>query len=205
MVKFDPQSAENPKLKVINETALRLLFKLGIRKVTIEDICRESRVSKVTFYKYYENKSDLVLHLMRKSGEESMARYRGIMDSDLPFEEKIQQTIVMKTQFSGELSREFIEDIMLNGGPEVVGFLHEQSVAAMQEIMRDYGAAQEKGLIRKDVNLGFMLWFINHMQEILKDPAVTAMYAQPVDLIRELINFFFYGIMPRPSANEKKK
>jgi AcrR family transcriptional regulator len=181
------------------------LFKLGIRKVTVEDICRESGVSKVTFYKYYENKTDLVLHLMRKSGDESMARYRQIMDSDLPFPEKIEQTIVMKTQFSGELSREFIEDIMINGGPEVVRFLQEQSVAAMQEIMRDYGAAQEKGLIRKDVNLGFMLWFINHMQDIMKDSAVSGMYAQPLDLIKELINFFFYGIMPRPSAHEDNR
>jgi hypothetical protein len=142
---------------------------------------------------------------MRKSGNESMSRYRQIMDSDLPFEEKIQQTIVMKTQFSGELSREFIEDIIQNGGPEIVGFLQEQSLAAMQEIMKDYGAAQEQGLIRKDVNLNFMMWFINHMQDILKDPAVVGMYAQPLDLIRELINFFFYGIMPRPSGNENHK
>ena len=38
----------------------KLFFKYGLKKVTIEEICAEANVSKMTFYKYFPNKTALV-------------------------------------------------------------------------------------------------------------------------------------------------
>jgi len=41
---------------------------------------------------------------------------------------------------------------------------------------------------------------MNHMFEMVKDTQLTSLYATPQDLIMELNNFFYYGILPRDQA-----
>ncbi|MDH5400751.1 MAG: TetR/AcrR family transcriptional regulator, partial [Cyclobacteriaceae bacterium] len=47
---------QNRKYQAIFETAKELFWKYGIRRVTIEEICKEAGVSKMTFYKFFPNK-----------------------------------------------------------------------------------------------------------------------------------------------------
>ena len=51
--------------KNIIKTAGELFFRLGIRSVSIDDICRELGISKKTFYVYFESKDALIEHLLR--------------------------------------------------------------------------------------------------------------------------------------------
>jgi len=48
---------------------------------------------------------------------------------------------------------------------------------------------------------------MNMMPEILKDERFKMLFANPHDMIGELVNFFFYGILPRPipSNHETKQ
>ena len=48
----------------IIRTASELFFKYGIRSVTIEDICKELRISKKTFYAHFRQKDELVEALL---------------------------------------------------------------------------------------------------------------------------------------------
>ncbi len=54
--------AENSK---IIKTAGEMFFRLGIRSVSIDDICRELGMSKKTFYVYFESKDALVEQLLQ--------------------------------------------------------------------------------------------------------------------------------------------
>ena len=54
---------KSKKLCQISQTA-ETLFKLyGIKRVTVEEICKKANVSKMTFYKYFRNKIELVKHI----------------------------------------------------------------------------------------------------------------------------------------------
>ena len=64
----------NPKQKQILETSKELFWKFGFKRVTIEEICKEAGVSKMTFYKYYPNKIELVKGLMKRVLSESLAK-----------------------------------------------------------------------------------------------------------------------------------
>ena len=57
--------------------------------------------------------------------------------------------------------------------------------------------AQKKGDIRADVKPEFILYLINHMMTMASDPELTAIYPDAQQLIMELMNFLFYGILPR--------
>lgn len=51
--------------KNIIKTAGELFFRLGIRSVSIDDICRELGISKKTFYVYFQSKDELIDQLLR--------------------------------------------------------------------------------------------------------------------------------------------
>ena len=56
--------SEDQKKHII-KTAGELFFRLGIRSVSIDDICRELGMSKKTFYVYFASKDELVAQLLQ--------------------------------------------------------------------------------------------------------------------------------------------
>ena len=46
----------SPKKEQILKTGKELFWKYGFKLVTIEEICKEAGVSKMTYYKYFTNK-----------------------------------------------------------------------------------------------------------------------------------------------------
>ncbi len=50
----------------ITATAKELFLQYGIRSVSVDDICKELRMSKKTFYQYFGQKEELINHLLEK-------------------------------------------------------------------------------------------------------------------------------------------
>ena len=55
--------SQDQKVHII-KTAGELFFRLGIRSVSIDDICRELGMSKKTFYVYFSSKDELIEQLL---------------------------------------------------------------------------------------------------------------------------------------------
>lgn len=189
--------AENQKLVQILETSRELFWKHGIKRISIEEICSKAGVSKMTFYKHFKNKNELVKEILNRIIEDGIERYRKMMDQDIPFEEKVRQSLIMKMEGTDRMSQEFFNDYYLHADPEMSVFVQEKISQNMGMIMSDYLEAQKKGEIRKDIKPQFILYFINHIYEMMKDPQLESLYSDPQEIIMELTNFFFYGIMPR--------
>ena len=56
--------AEDQKCNII-KTAGEMFFRLGIRSVSVDDICRELGMSKKTFYVYFASKDALIEQLLQ--------------------------------------------------------------------------------------------------------------------------------------------
>ena len=54
----------NDQRQYIIKTAGEMYFRLGIRSVSVDDICRELGISKKTFYVYFESKDALIEQLL---------------------------------------------------------------------------------------------------------------------------------------------
>jgi AcrR family transcriptional regulator len=187
----------NPKLLQLVETARELFQRYGMRRVSVEEICRTANVSKMTFYKYFSNKVDLTRFLIKGMISENMARYRHIMDQDVPFPEKVEKTIEMKLNQARDVSREYFYDVTQNPDPQIAEFIARKRQEAFQEVLGDYLKAQKRGEIRRDINPEFILYFLNHIVEMIADERLVKLYDSPEKLIMELTKFFFFGILPR--------
>ncbi|MED4603447.1 TetR/AcrR family transcriptional regulator [Paenibacillus validus] len=49
----------------IYEASLSLIGERSFRDMTVEDVCRKAEVSKVTFFKFFRQKEDLLIYFMR--------------------------------------------------------------------------------------------------------------------------------------------
>lgn len=188
---------ESAKQKQIRKTGRKLFWKYGIRRITIEEICEDANVSKGTFYKYFKNKDELLKYLLDFMYADALTAYNQIMDQNIPFNEKIEQIIQMKLEFANEMSIEFFEDFYKNAAPEIQQYLAKHVEENLHIFLDDIVKAQKRGDVRKDLNPQFMIYFINHMTNMMKDDHLLTMYKNHEALAKELVQFFFYGIMPK--------
>ena len=90
----------NKKKQQILLTGKELFWKYGIRRVTVEEICSRSGVSKMTFYKYFSNKNALVKNILDTFYKKSMDRYREIMASKRKYKDKVADLYRIKLEYA---------------------------------------------------------------------------------------------------------
>lgn len=194
--------AKSKKYQQIKETARNLFMRYGINRISVGEICQTAGVSKMTFYKYFENKIDLATFILEEIIHEGEERYRKIMSQEIPYSEKAEEIIRMKLEQSKDVSQEMLGDLMQSSIPEVAEFLQKKKEENLKLILDDLVSAQKKGEIRKDINLDFILYLLNRMQEMVVDERLLNLYKSTQALTVELTNFFFYGILTKKAEEE---
>lgn len=183
--------------KAIMTTAKSLFWKYGIKRVTVEEICKEASVSKMTFYRSFKNKNEVAGALIDHLAAEGFSDYKSIMEQDIPFPEKVKSMLRLKDERSKNISAEFVKDIYTFDIPELKSKMEGLRQQQIENILRDFSKAQKDGWIRKDIKIEFILYMMNDMQAKIQDPGFLAMYDKPHDAIMEMTNYFFNGILSK--------
>jgi AcrR family transcriptional regulator len=185
---------QSKKYNDIMEAARRLFYRHGIRRVSVEELCIEARVSKMTFYKYFPNKIALARRLVDVIFGNTFKRYTDLMDADIPFPEKMQALLQMKIETSKDAKWAFIIDLYKNSDPTLVDHVKELIQAGLKLTVERFIQAQERGWMRKDLNPVLMLVLLDKMQEAALDDRVIAAYRDVQEMSMEITKFFLYGI-----------
>jgi AcrR family transcriptional regulator len=191
------QYKNNTKYQDILQTAHDLFWKHGIKRVTIQEVCREANVSKMTFYRLFDNKVDLAKKVLQQMFDEGLEKYRALMAEDISFEEKVKRQIMAKFEGTKEISSELVKDIYTDKSLGLHDYWEERRMEMVNLVLEDYAQAQKKGWIRKDINLNFIFYFNGKVAEWIYDPVLKSMYDTDQDAIMEITKIFFYGIFPR--------
>ena len=188
----------NPKREQILATGKELFWKFGFKRVTVEEICKEAGVSKMTYYKFFTNKIELVKTLLDEVLQASMKKYEAIMASNIPYPDKVVQMIELKRESTHTMSSEFFKDYVQSGDPELIAYLEKLSAENLQIFTEDFRKAQENGDIRKDLKVEFILAILNHLVDwAMNDKDLVELYEEPQDLAVEMTRFLFYGMLSR--------
>lgn len=190
------------KCRNIVDTAKHLFWKHGIRRVSIEEICKEAGVSKMTFYNYFSNKSAVAKSILNELMEESVNQFNEITTSNQPFPDKVSKLIELKLNNTNNISIEFIRDIYQNPTMGLMEFMEEQKEKNLQLFVDFLKKAQQDGCIRRDIKLEFIIEYLNQTTALFDNETLLTHYNNPQELIMELTHFMFYGLMPpNPSAS----
>lgn len=189
------------KQQQIVKTALDLFQQFGIKRITIEEICQTATVSKMTFYKYFKNKNELVRFLWEKGYEQALEKFDAIREMDIPFEKKLQLMLKLKDESTANMSHQFALEYFY-ASPDLKDFFEKLAQESFSHFFDFLHSSQQKGEVRRDLKPEFLMAIINNIKLLVKDEDLINSYPSYHDFVMEVNNFLFYGILPR-SDSEK--
>lgn len=183
--------------------ARELFWKHGFRRVSVEEVCKVAKVSKMTFYRFYPNKFELAKAVFDKEVEKAMERFNALMTSSSKPEEVIKELVQMKMEGTKNISKEFLMDFYVSDEYGLKEHIENRTKEVWLHSINEFKSAQEKGWFRKDMKMEFFFIVSQKSSELLSNEQLLSMYDNPQDLIMEITNFFTYGLLPRqPEINE---
>ena len=189
------ESIRVKKILQILSTAEDLFQRFGFKRITIEEICAKADVSKMTFYKYFPNKNELIKHLMNswlRQVERTINEFDGM---DVDFKEKIKILLRLKEESASKFSKEFLAEYM-NLDPELQNFFKELNERETTFFIDYIKKAQQNGEVREDIKPEFLIAVISKILELGKDGTLLSLYKGTTDFSLEVNKFIYYGVLP---------
>ena len=170
-----------------------LFFKHGTRRVTIQEICKNANVSKMTFYKYYNNKLDISKAVLDVMFYEGLKIYNEIIEENISLSKKVEKMLKFIRARFNSVGAAFINDDLLNEESPVHQYFLEQHKEPRELTMVFFKNAQKDGLVRSDIKLPFLLFMLDHISDLVNHPEFIQIMPNIEDRICELSALFFHG------------
>lgn len=144
---------EEVKQQIIS-TAGNMFFHLGIRSVSIDDICHELGISKKTFYVYFASKDELVAQLLRSN----IAYISGKMEELLQmndFRKLVSRFMKHQEAEKNDVRRvpQLVYDLKKYYPRQFAEFQEECFKTQKEYIMAYLAQGQQEGLVRANLNI----------------------------------------------------
>lgn len=197
-----PDFQDRPKKQGdILRTAEDLFMQFGYDRVTVEEICREASVSKVTFYKYFKNKFDVLRDYMQVRLELGMETFEKIREADASLQQKMHAMIAMKESAVSHFTPVFYKSL-LNGDEMIQSFMQEWIALSMNAMRNFLEDGQKSGEIHPDYSVEFLLHVWTSIAEIARSESMMAMFNDDmIKLSQDFMNFLFYGTTGPPQES----
>ena len=145
---------QNPQEQICN-AAGRLFLKYGIRAVSVDDICRELRISKKTFYQHFTSKEDLILSLLDVFEVERKRFFSGIMDGKNAIELLIALSKEVRKNLDADT--ELVKKDLEKYYPDIYKTIKEKhNSLAVEFVKQNLEQGIEEGLYREDLDIDFV-------------------------------------------------
>jgi AcrR family transcriptional regulator len=175
-------------------SARELFWKYGFRKVSVEEICLEAGVSKMTFYRHFPNKTELAKRMFDQIYEDGNRKFMEIIDEKSTPEDKLHKILMLKFNETNNVSREFLQDFYSNRESELSEYVNNLIKEAWQKVLDAFRKAQADGTFRADFKPEVMLLMSDYFISMVNDPAISALYDSTQELLMEISKLFVYGI-----------
>jgi len=182
------------------ETAMRLFSKLGIRRVSVDDICREMQMSKKTLYTLFPTKEAIIIELLHSRNEEMNQYFLKTLQGKNALEALL---IIIKNIIKFSNTNEGIvrEDIMKYYPKIFDEFTRIFSVKFRNGFEENLRQGIAEGFYREDLDIEILSSF----------QTLSARYSQKRELEQELANKFtkkrvtefFFDMFVRCIVNER--
>jgi len=186
--------SDSPKFQQIVETATDLFVRFGVKRVTVEEICSTSEISKMTFYKLFKNKIELAEYIIFKILEDAQSEFDNIFNQSNSFADKINQFLKIKMEYARRFSKEFYLDF-INLSPKIHNKILNYTERNQSTFINLIEQAQRNGEVRKDISIKFITFMQNHIFELVEDKRLFDLYNNLEELTLDMVNFYFYGII----------
>ena len=144
----------NDQRTQIIRTAGELYFRLGIRSVSIDDICREMGMSKKTFYVYFESKDELIEHLLQANLDYMAGKMEELAKLH-DFRQLVSKFLKRQEAEKNDVRRvpQLVYDLKKYYPRQFADFQHECFQTQKEYIKRYLEQGREEGYVRANLNI----------------------------------------------------
>ncbi len=189
------ENRSSKKRSAIVETGWRLLSYHGTERISVEEICREAGVSKMTFYKYFANKQAMIGAILKDLLQTMDARIDAIRKSDLPYQEKIKAFIRLKMEQAAPLGWRLHKEFRECPGHKWLDEIKAWNDKVIRGFLDDVKEKIAAGEIRTNVNPETFLYIVERMTDWAADERFVGRYVTVEAMASEVLNFLFYGFL----------
>ncbi len=191
------------KREQIVQAGLRVFAAKGFRKTSVEDIIREAKVARATFYHYFKSKKDIFLELTGLI----LDNIYNIVARDFRVLPESEQAVVDRMEHALSTAFEYFRDNRsfaavyfseaMGMNPQLDSKVIEFQGRASQLVANVVREGQEKGMFREvdPYIVGTTLAFAPQHIAILW--MLTGERADVSQLVSSLVDFLFYGLLKR--------
>jgi AcrR family transcriptional regulator len=176
------------KREQIIKTATELFSRHGSKRITVEEICKTAGASKVTFYKHFRNKADLIGHIRDELTAVGFAKFDEISAMDIPYPDKVDLMTRWRIDFFSQIKDEFTRELYARD--DVVE-------EAKRRYLKNIADAQAKGEIRSDFSPEFIWLVTERLNGIVQDGSWKAVFSDYSEFQKQMRMLVFYGLLAR--------
>lgn len=184
----------------IFEAAKKLFYKFGVRRVTVEEICTEADASKMTFYKYFPNKIEVVKAVIDNYFSTALEKYREMMRSEITAEEKIRKTFELKLESALSLEMDFLLDLYKYPDDALKEHLEEWQQKSIDLTKSWFNEMQQSGLILKGLNFEAFMLYTGAVKNFAMNEETMALFESTSELTRIVSKLFLHGVAEREKS-----
>jgi AcrR family transcriptional regulator len=184
------------KRDAIKRAATDLFNAYGIKKVSVAEIARKANVNPVTVYNHFHDKSELIRVIVKDLLHAEWAKYRKILENDLPFLKKLQLLVSTKAEWARVNDNSLLGTALAEEqqiGELVASFFEKKVTPRLADFLRD---GQRQGAVRKDLSVSSLSLYIEMFTNLLR--AHPTLFADKDHLrksTQEIWSLFLHGLM----------
>jgi TetR/AcrR family transcriptional regulator, cholesterol catabolism regulator len=188
----------NPlKKEQINAAALALFSRThNVKKVSIEDIAAEAGVSPTTIYNTFGTREKLIFEVIKVITLKNLEKNRQLVNSALPFPQKLMAIIGGKRDLMDKLDAEIVEKIATQDASmrPFIDELYEKELTPLWKKMMQDG--QKEGYIDEKLDMEALMIYLDIVKAGLSArPELMKKFAENPTLIINITRLMFYGFM----------
>ncbi|KAE9542095.1 TetR/AcrR family transcriptional regulator [Ursidibacter maritimus] len=189
------------KLKLIAE---QLFSAQGLKRVSIDEICQQSKVSRVTFYKHFKNKKALIKELFTEQKNTTRQAFLQLLEQQASLEEIIETIFsLQKKALDGLYSQAILSDLH-SLDLELTMFFREMEQEKHDFMHYFFTQLQEKDIIARDIPIVLIDMLIKALDIFSRKKEITNHYiGNEQQLFQDLLRIFIYGISSQTKNNKQ--
>lgn len=178
----------NKKKQSIIQAAFELFVARGVKDVSTAEIAKKAGVSQASIYNFFLSKENLVREALFAFLDEQMRASEAVLNSNLPFQEKVEKLLFITDEATRQSSPEFFHS-MITVDPMLQQFMEEYSLHQTDPfIMRLVEQGRAEGAINRELSDEAILVYIRALRETLAQPNISKKARMDLGVL------FFYGL-----------
>ena len=180
----------------LKQVATELFYQQGWRLTSVAEICRAAGVSRVTFYKYFPTKQDLVKCIFEEQKNNMRWEFDRLLATEADLTTVIQQILTMQQESMATLySAAVLHDLNHDQDETLQAFFRQMAQEKYHYMHYFFSTLQKRKIIRDDFPVMLIDLFIQKIDEILNSTSLQSYYkGREQKLFKDVLQLFMCGI-----------